>query len=297
MTHKIVRTRLLYFTLTILILGGIMLAPRSKFQEMRPGVTTSVAASTKAVEVPSRSVISSQAVSDDSRVKGEKRTDLTLDELILRNIKAEGGSRKTASLRSYVTEGIRIENRKTSRFIEFRQAPNRLFAKEYRSSSSNAYGYDGAVGWTAQTDLGVKEVTGIMLDVIRRNALALNPFQMREVYSKMTLREKANLLGRDIYVVDAEVQGGSPEVLYFDGKTFLLFREDALISIPTGQEVGRWEFEDFRVVSGIKMPFQKTLILGDREIMRDFVTKIEPDPHIDMERFVMPKSADIAVAR
>jgi hypothetical protein len=161
----------------------------------------------------------------------------------------------------------------------------------------NAYGYDGSVGWTAQTDLGVKEVTGMALDIIRRNAAVPNPFQVREVYSKMTLREKANLFGRDIYVVDAQVQGGLPEVLYFDGKTFLLFREDAVISIPTGKEVGRWEFEDFRTVAGVRMPFRKTLILGDREIMRDFVIKIEPTTHIDDSKFVMPKSPDLAAAR
>lgn len=297
MLHKQVRTRLLYSSLSGVILGSMLLAPHLKLQHMRPGDTTSVPAPTKLAEAASLSPVPKHATPEDARTKGEKRVVMTLDELLSQNIKAEGQSIKTASFKSYVTEGIRIENGKTSRFIEFRQAPNKIFAEEDRSGSLNAYGYDGSVGWTAQTDLGVKEVTGMALDIIRRNAAVPNPFQVREVYSKMTLREKANLFGRDIYVVDAQVQGGLPEVLYFDGKTFLLFREDAVISIPTGKEVGRWEFEDFRTVAGVRMPFRKTLILGDREIMRDFVIKIEPTTHIDDSKFVMPKSPDLAAAR
>jgi hypothetical protein len=230
-------------------------------------------------------------------MKGKKRMELTLDELISRHIEAEGGRLRLASLKSYVTEGIRVQNGKFCRFIEYREAPNKLFAQINDASNSSVFGFDGSVGWIGQTDLGVEEVTGTRLEILKRNAIFLHPFQMHEVYSKMTLRGKVNLKGRDIYVVDAELPSGLPYVLYFDGVTFMLFREDVVINTPNAEEKGHWEFNDFRTVAGIKVAFQRKLTLWDRVVVEDIVTEIKPNLAIDEKKFVMPKPADMAAAQ
>jgi photosynthetic reaction center cytochrome c subunit len=190
-----------------------------------------------------------------------------LDEVLDRYIAAVGGAAALKGLTSYVAEGT------YSGYDDFEQFPVQVFAmapNQRTTVQQSQYGdatttFDGRAGWQASPPaLGpvpVVELTGGNLEGRQLEAELAFPGQIKQVLSNWIVGPLTAIGDREARIVQGKKASGTPIKLYFDEETGLLVR---MIRYSTESPVGRVptqvDFEDYREVSGIKIPFKWTSI-------------------------------------
>lgn len=179
------------------------------------------------------------------------------DEVIERYIRSLGGEGAIEKLKTRVSRGAETTtNRMTppqTLPIEIIQAaPAKLLIA--RNSGSTLEGFDGSKGWTRDAG-GQREITGKELVVTKREADFFRYLRIKETYPQMRVLAKERVRDRDAYVVGATSQDDSREKLYFDVETGLLVRQSLAFRTAFGSIPEVTDFDDYRDVSGIKLPF------------------------------------------
>ena len=180
------------------------------------------------------------------------------DQILDRYVEATGGRAAWQKLTSRHSSGtIEAPALNMSGTIEiFEKAPNRVLAVIAMAGASFRQGFDGTTGWTDDPQNGVREQTGAELAEARRDADFYHPLNLRRLYSNFTLRGVEKVGEQDAYVIEATpADGGEPEKVYFDTNTGLLLRLVSHRHGAEGSEAIQQDFEEYRDVDGIKLPF------------------------------------------
>jgi hypothetical protein len=75
--------------------------------------------------------------------------------------------------------------------------------------------------------------------------------------------------------------------LYFDPETGLLVRQLRFAESPVGRIPTQVDYEDYRDVAGVKMPFKWTMTgINGRDSFE--ITDIQPNARVDQARFGKP---------
>jgi hypothetical protein len=202
----------------------------------------------------------------------------SVDAILNRYLEALGGRAALEKLTSRVTTGtIDVPAMNISGTIEIHEkAPNRILSVVTISGAAFRQGFDGFVGWTDDPENGVREQTGAELYEARRGADFYHPLNLGKIYSKLNLVGQEKLEDRSVYEVEATpAEGGDPDRLYFDTQSGLVTRVITVRHLPQGVSAFREDFEDFRDVDGIKLPFTIHQSGGDSE----FTIKLEAVHH------------------
>ena len=111
-----------------------------------------------------------------------------------------------------------------------------------------SFGVNGDVGWSMNlTENGLVQLTGPRLALAKRNAVFNGESRLAELYAKLAFAGAAKIDSRETFVVAATPAAGLEEKLYFDRQTGLLVRR--LVGVMENN------FEDYRDVDGVKLPF------------------------------------------
>jgi hypothetical protein len=200
------------------------------------------------------------------------------DDILNHYVAAVGGRAAWQKLTSRVLTGtIDIPGASLTGTIEVRQkAPNRILTTVMIAGASFRQGYDGTVGWTDDPENGVRAQQGGELSDARRQADFYHALNLRTLYTKFSRVGKEKVGERLAYVVEATPsEGGDPDKMYFDTETGLLVRfitkEHTAETVSTAEE----DFEDFRDVDGIKLPFT----IHHRGTEPEFTIKVDEVHH------------------
>jgi len=124
-----------------------------------------------------------------------------------------------------------------------------------------------------------------------RNAYQLFSFlKLKEQYTRLRSGGRDRVGDRDAYVVTASRSETEVERLYFDMETGLLLRRISYLRTMIGVIPQQWDFDDYRDVDGVKMPFTiklSTTDAGNPFSVRKF-TEIKLNGPVDDAKFVMP---------
>lgn len=91
---------------------------------------------------------------------------------------------------------------------------------------------------------------------LRREAEFYKETKLKDIYSKLAVVGRETVGGREAYVVEASpADGGGPEKLYFDVETGLLVRKYSEAKTVLGQFPTQTDYEDYKDVEGVKLPF------------------------------------------
>jgi len=135
--------------------------------------------------------------------------------------------------------------------ISYKDAPD-------RGESSRLY--NGREGWirTPLSVLGQYALSGSELSGARLDAQLTFPGQIKKVLTSLRVGEPVTVNDKDVQVI----QGNGPDdvvaSLYFDEKTGLLVRMIRYGPSPIGRISTQLDYDDYRDVSGVKMPFKYT---------------------------------------
>jgi len=143
----------------------------------------------------------------------------------------------------------------------YQKAPNKYYAVMNSPNGVVYQGFNGTTGWV-KTAERQRETTPSELARLARIADFLWPFRLNEKYSQMSVTGKERIDDHEVFVIDAVESRTSPPAggqqttkLFFDSKTGLLIRRTILTETPFGLDPEQTDFQDYKQVDGVKLPF------------------------------------------
>jgi hypothetical protein len=146
----------------------------------------------------------------------------------------------------------------------YRKAPDKAVTIIRLPVGVMQQGYDGAVGWH-QYPAYEGEDTGGTLAVLKRSSELLPGLHAKDSYTGLVVDAIEKIGDRDAYRVIGQRPNGVDR-LYFDAQSGLLVRLWTTMDTPLGSAPEEMNFEDYRDVSGVKIPFTVRVasLEGDR---------------------------------
>jgi hypothetical protein len=214
----------------------------------------------------------------------------TTEQILDRYVKAIGGREAWLKSTSRVTTGtIEVPSMNLSGMVMIHEkAPDRLLATVVINGAAFRQGFNGTMGWTDDPQDGLREQSGAELAEARRDADFYHPLDLRRLYTKITVSGVEKIGDRDAYVLEATVpEASEPTKMYFDAATGLLVRAVSQHHGPDGVTQYREDFEDYREVDGIKVPFTSRQTNGDTTYTMT-ISEIRHNVELDDSEFAKP---------
>jgi photosynthetic reaction center cytochrome c subunit len=247
----------------------------------RPKVTPSLAA-----------LYSPPPLEDPSDVIEQAQGAPPADEVLDKYIQAVGGTQRLAGLSSFVAKGFAVGYgpEEEKRPVEiFARASGQLTRIIHTSSGDNTTTFDGRAGWISAPfrPVAVLALTGHELDGVKLDADLAFPARIKQALTKWRVGRLFAIGDRDVQVVQGTSTGGALATLFFDAESGLLLRQVRYADSPVGRLPTQIDYEDYREVAGVKMPFKWTMTwLDGRETFE--LSEVQPNVPIDAARFGRP---------
>jgi hypothetical protein len=183
----------------------------------------------------------------------------SIGEVIERYVRAVGDEAAVEKLKTRLSRGTetttdRMTPPQTFPLEIIQAAPDKLLIIRKNPGGATAEGFDGARGWTKDVR-GQLEMTGKGLTVTKREAEFFRYLKITESYPQMRVLSKEKIGDREVHVVGATSREGDRERLYFDIESGLLVRKYVSFKTAFGSIPEVTDFDDYREVSGVKLPF------------------------------------------
>jgi photosynthetic reaction center cytochrome c subunit len=218
------------------------------------------------------------------------------DQILDQYIQALGGAQQVAKLTSFVAKGTY-----TGFDTDFAKVPVDIYAKApglrttvvHTLAGDNTTTYDGQQAWVASVDKPVPlmPLTGGDLEGARADADLSFPARIKQDFSNwrggfpaITINDKP------VQVIEGTTAGGSAIKLYFDKESGLLVRQVRYNNTIIGLTPTHVEYSDYRVVSGVKVPFHWTATWVDGQSTTD-LSSVQANVPIDGMKFAKPAPA------
>ncbi|HAF15618.1 MAG TPA: hypothetical protein DCK99_18375, partial [Blastocatellia bacterium] len=149
-------------------------------------------------------------------------------------------------------------------------------------------GFDGTAGWE-KSARGIRALEGEELFYLRRYPDLFKDIKLKEQFTRIAVGGKDKIGDREVYVLRGVTTDNKRERLYFDVQSGLLLRRISNMPTMIGQIPEQVDFEDYRDVDGMKVPFTIRISSIDPfySSMRKF-TEIKLNVPIDETKFHKP---------
>jgi len=169
----------------------------------------------------------------------------------------------------------------------YRTAPDKAFAIVHRPNGDVMEGVNGNVGWGKRANGEVTEESGDELARSRQWAEFYPGEHFERDYERFQVGGIENVNGHDAYVMVAWWKGGGADRIYFDVESGLLLRITHRIESPLGALPLQTDYEDYREVNGLKIPFTVRVTRVDGTTTYTW-QKMEANVAIDSSRYEKP---------
>jgi photosynthetic reaction center cytochrome c subunit len=181
----------------------------------------------------------------------------SVQQVLGRYVQALGGQAALDAVRSRVVKTVRLDGKDPDSTNElFQKVPGKVLLVQQSPGYSLWVGYNGQRAWAQDSD---KSYWGL-LNTPQRNSIMRDSelyagSRLKSQYGNVTVAGKEKIRERETYLVVGTSPEGAREKFYFDAQTGLLVRR--YIDEPTifGWLPVQADFEDYREVDGVKMPF------------------------------------------
>jgi len=222
------------------------------------------------------------------------------DQVFDKYIQALGGSRGLAGLTSFVAKGTY-----NGYDTEFEDMPIEVYAKgpdhrttviHFRSGDSITT-FDGHSGWISEADKPVPliQLTGGEVDGAKVDAVVAFPAGLKQVRATW-LVGTTQIDDRDVIVAQGTSGGQQPVKLYFDKDSGLLVRQVRYVQLPVGRVPTQMDYNDYRDVAGVKMPFKVVATWVDGRSTTK-LTEVQTNVPTDAAKFAKPSPGAKPAAR
>ena len=227
-----------------------------------------------------------------------RRGDSAAAELIRRVVLARGGLERLKAIRTVVAEtrttfmDERGEVAATTTTTTYVQYPDKFRVDARVQDAVISQVYNGGMAWE-QSPVGVRELPGPVRDEmatsVRRDMIPLLIAAAEGQLSVRVLPDET-FAGRRVRVI--ELTGAHLDALrlHIDDE-MLIVRQVFSIQTPDGQRVRAEEsFSDYRVVDGVRVPFDAAVSRDGRVIVRRELTEVTFNRPLDASLFERPRN-------
>lgn len=217
----------------------------------------------------------------------------TADAVLDKYIQAVGGAARLANVTSVVAKGSYrgFDDFEMYPLDIFAKAPNQRTMIQHTQYGDQTTTYDGRSGWVAAPaetkPEPVMALTGSNLEGAGVDAELAFPGRIKQVLGGWVVGPLTVIGDRDVRIVQGKKASGLPIKLYFEEESGLLARLVRYSDSPVGRVPTQIDYEDYRNVSGIKIPFKWTSTWTDGRTVFE-LSSVQLNGSIDATRFAKP---------
>jgi hypothetical protein len=185
-----------------------------------------------------------------------KETPPTADQILAKYTEALGGSAVIDKLKTRTMKGTWLTSNGISLGYEvYQTAPDKLFTI-LNTPKQGVFerGVNGQVAWE-KSSRGIRDLEGIELFYLKRYPDLFKDVKLQGQFARLSYGGKEKIDGKEVYVLRGQTPDNKGERLYFDTQTGLLLRRITLTPTMVGLIPEQVDFEDYRDVEGMKVPF------------------------------------------
>jgi outer membrane lipoprotein-sorting protein len=216
----------------------------------------------------------------------------SLDNILDRYIRALGGKAAIRKLTSRVAKGtITFPAQGITGNIEaWTMFPDKLLViTDLPGIGRLRQGYDGTVGWVEDPQTGIRQVTGVELDDLRRSAVFDRALHMKDVFPDLAVKDRETINGKDVWVLETKLDPLTYR-MYFAVDTGLMSRfEMDQAQDGGGKSTITLDAGDYRPVAGVMVPYS-IKESGPAMGWEEKFTEIAPNVAIDESFFARPRA-------
>jgi hypothetical protein len=228
-------------------------------------------------------------------LNNEPKTPPTAEEVLAKYVAAVGGREAIAGVKTVVMRGMReaSQGRVWPVEVTMQGADKYAVVASIPAQEGNpAYEvrqvYSGGKAWI-KNPRGVREFSPAELSDIRGGIRLVSPIKIAEPFPQMSFGGTGKVGERDAYVLVSKPAPDTTVRYFFDRETGLLVRQLTLRETVLNALPDQIDFEDYRDVGGVKLPFKITISAIDTydSSARKF-TEIKTNIPVNETLFAMP---------
>jgi hypothetical protein len=177
-------------------------------------------------------------------------------QILQRYVDAVGGRAAVAKIQTLVMKGTREAtlNRNWPVDVTWKGADQLAIVANVPQQGTITQAFSGAQGWI-KNPRGTRAANAADLAAFQSAALMFAPIKIKEPFPALASNGIAKIGERVAWVLRATAADGTIERYYFDTVSGLLVRHQTLtptVLVPVPEQI---DFEDYRDVGGVKLPF------------------------------------------
>jgi hypothetical protein len=212
--------------------------------------------------------------------------------LIDQYVKAEGGAKVLSRIQTLSVEGTFTNpaDGKSGTYTFNIKAPNRYYTELVTGDVTVIEAYNGKSAWHEMANGEIATLTGVEGSQLEAAGLYYNTHLMNAKKNKVGIgfAENVKVHGRDAQGIETTTTAGIQWRTAFDSKSHLIIREQATIGGVDEELV----YDDYRNVSGVKVPFKIELRRG-KDHYDIGVTRAEVNGRLGERVFDFPKKSQV----
>jgi hypothetical protein len=217
----------------------------------------------------------------------------TVDEVIAKNIQAEGGMARLKSVQTLRTSGKMTIGSFDVRFVQENKRPDKVREEAIVQGMSQVQAYDGATGWQVNPFEGRRDPELLSADdskSLQVDADIDGPLvNYREKGHKAELVGHDSVEGTDCYKIKLTLKNGDVRYYYLDTDSLLPIKLETQTSIRGSIQENETYYGDYEEVNGIYYPFAyESGQKGSTDRVKFTVEKIEQNVPLDDSLFSVP---------
>jgi len=218
----------------------------------------------------------------------QQLTNVPTPDQVLRNyVQALGGADAIRKLTSLTETGTTVVGSRETTVEVFDQSPDKRTVVIHLPAGENVTAFNGVEGWTAAPHRPFRKMPSGDLPGEKMDADLQFALHIKDLLGDLKPGPSEKLRGQDAYQLIAEKNGYPAARLYFSKESGLLLRVLRYSPSPLGLNPTRIDYEDYRPVDGVKIPYRWTVAhpFGQLTVQ---VTNAEANVPIDNRKFEKP---------
>ena len=215
------------------------------------------------------------------------------DQVLDKYIQAIGGAQKLAGLTSVLAKATYEPYGVSDKLAAevYAKAPGQFTTIVHWPFGDVTGTYDGRNAWSAMPDalspLGVRTLAKGELEGAKMDGELFFPARLKQSLINWKGAVPTAIGDTDVFAIQGTSASGLPVKLYFDAESGLLLRLVRYAQTPIGRNPTQVDFDDYRDVAGVKVPFKRTVAWQSGRGVYE-LTDVKANVQIDAAKFAKP---------
>jgi len=180
----------------------------------------------------------------------------TADQIAAKYVDAIGGTAAIDKIKTVVLKGTfaGVSGPELSHEVDL-ASPDKFDMVVTTPQGTNERAFDGKVGWQRGGPGGLLEIGYPVIDTMKLMFMPYRNVQLKDQFASFRAGGRDKIGDRDVVILTGRTAENRRERLFFDAETGLLLRRISYLETMVGVIPGQFDFEDYRDVDGVKLPF------------------------------------------